>query len=209
MSIVKLNNRGVRSVTAFGSLTSGSMTFIKKLTASSSATLSFVDGSSDVVLDNTYKEYLFTFKDIHPATDGAEFQFNGSDDDSSHSYDVTKTTTFFQSQHDEGDSYTNLGYLTGNDLAQGTGFQDLGRNVGNDNDQSCSGYLHLFNPSSTTFVKHFIARFNNAQDISSTHYSAETLIAGYFNDTDDITAIQFKFSSGNIDAGDICLYGIN
>mgnify|MGYP001174561964 CR=1 FL=1 len=101
-----------------------------------------------------------------------------------------------------------LGYLTGNDLAQGTGFQDLGRNVGNDNDQSCSGYLHLFNPSSTTFVKHFIARLNNAQDISSTHYSAETLIAGYFNDTDDITAIQFKFSSGNIDAGTIQLIGI-
>ena len=187
----------------------GSMTFIKKLTASSSATLSFVDGSSSVVLDNTYKEYLFTFNNIHPATDGAEFQFNGSDDDSSHSYDITKTTTFFQSQHDEGDSYTNLGYLTGNDLAQATGFQDLGRNVGNDNDQSCSGYLHLFNPSSGVFVKNFIARLNNAQDISSTHYSAETLIAGYFNDTDDITAIQFKFSSGNIDSGDICLYGIS
>ena len=186
----------------------GSTTLIKTLTASSSSDLSFVNGSSSVVLDSTYKEYIFIFNDIHPATDGAEFQFNGSDDDSSHSYDVTKTTTFFQSQHDEGDSYTNLGYLTGNDLAQGTGFQDLGRNVGNDNDQSCSGYLHLFNPSSTTFVKHFIARLNNAQDISSTHYSAETLIAGYFNDTDDITAIQFKFSSGNIDAGTIQLIGI-
>ena len=209
MSIVKLNNRGVRSATTFGSITGlGSMVFIKKQTASSSATISFVDGTSDVVLDNTYKEYLFTFNNIHPATDGAEFQFNGSDDDTSHSYDITKTTTFFQCQHDEGDSYTNLGYLTGNDVAQGTGFADLGRNVGNDNDQSCSGYLHLFNPSSGVFVKHFIARFNNAQDISSTHYSAETLISGYFNDTDDITAIQFKFSSGNIDAGDICLYGI-
>ena len=186
----------------------GSTTLIKTLTASSSSDLSFVNGSSSVVLDSTYKEYIFIFNDIHPATDGAEFQFNGSDDDSSHSYDVAKTTTFFQSQHDEGDTYTNLGYLTGNDLAQGTGFQDLGRNVGNDNDQSCSGYLHLFNPSSTTFVKHFIARLNNAQDISSTHYSAETLIAGYFNDTDDITAIQFKFSSGNIDAGTIQLIGI-
>ena len=186
----------------------GSMTLIKTLTASNSGDLTFVHGTSDVVLDGTYKEYIFKFIDIHPATDGAEFQFNGSDDDSSHSYDVTKTTTFFQSQHDEGDSYTNLGYLTGNDLAQGTGFQDLGRNVGNDNDQSCVGFLHLFNPSSTTFVKHFIARLNNAQDISSTHYSAETDISGYFNTTADITAIQFKFSSGNIDSGTIKLYGV-
>ena len=181
----------------------GAMTLISTQTASNSATISFTSG-----IDSTYKEYIFKFIDIHPATDGAEFQFNGSDDDSSHSYDVTKTTTFFQSQHDEGDSYTNLGYLTGNDLAQGTGFQDLGRNVGNDNDQSCVGFLNLFNPSSTTFVKHFIARFNNAQDISSTHYSAETYISGYFNTTADITAIQFKFSSGNIDSGTIKLYGV-
>ena len=186
----------------------GSMTLIKTLTASNSGDLTFVHGTSDVVLDGTYKEYIFKFIDIHPATDGAEFQFNGSDDDSSHSYDITKTTTFFQSQRDEGGSYTNLGYLTGNDLAQGTGFQDLGRNVGNDNDQSCAGFLNLFNPSSTTFVKHFIARFNNAQDISSTHYSAETYISGYFNTTADITAIQFKFSSGNIDSGTIKLYGV-
>ena len=94
MSIVKLNNRGVRSVTAFGSLSSGAMTFIKKLTASSSATLSFVDGSSDVVLDNTYKEYLFTFKNIHPATNNANFTFNMSIDSGSN-YNVNKTTTFF------------------------------------------------------------------------------------------------------------------
>ena len=93
MSIVKLNNNGVKNATAFGSVSSGSMTFIKKLTASSSSTLSFVNGSSDVVLDNTYKEYLFIFKNIHPATDGVNFTFNGSDDSSSHSYDITKTTT--------------------------------------------------------------------------------------------------------------------
>ena len=93
MSIVKLNNNGVKNATAFGSVGSGSMTFIKKLTASSSATLSFVNGTSDVVLDNTYKEYLFTFKDIHPQNDDKNFLFNGSDDTSSHSYDITKTTT--------------------------------------------------------------------------------------------------------------------
>ena len=205
MSVLFCNNNSMSAITSVPSgVIGGSMVLISTQTASSSSTISFTSG-----IDSTYKEYIFKFYDTHPATDGAEFQFNGSDDDSSHSYDVTKTTTFFQSQHDEGGSYTNLGYLTGNDLAQGTGFQDLGRNIGNDNDQSCVGFLHLFDPSSITFVKHFIARFNNAQDISSTHYSAETYIGGYFNTTADITAIQFKFSSGNIDSGTIKLYGVS
>ena len=205
MALKFANNNSLSAITSVPSgVGGGSLNLISTQTASSSSTISFTSG-----IDSTYKEYIFKFYDIHPATDGAEFQFNGSDDDSSHSYDVTKTTTFFQSQHDEGGSYTNLGYLTGNDLAQGTGFQDLGRNIGNDNDQSCVGFLHLFDPSSITFVKHFIARFNNAQDISSTHYSAETYIGGYFNTTADITAIQFKFSSGNIDSGTIKLYGVS
>ena len=95
----------------------GSMTFIKKLTASSSATLSFVDGSDGVVLDNTYKEYLFTFNNIHPASDGQEFRFNGSDDTSSHSYDIVKTTTSFEAHHNEADNNASLGYNTGGDLA--------------------------------------------------------------------------------------------
>ena len=205
MSIVTLNNRAVRSVTAFGSLNTGSMVFIKKLTASSSGTLSFVDGSSDVVLDSTYKEYMFTFNNMHPATDNVNFLFNGSDDDSSHSYDVTKTTTFFRAHHNEADSATALGYRTGQDLVQSTSFQQLNLEVGNDNDQSLSGSLHLFNPSSTTFVKHFIARTNVSFEAD---YTIDSYVAGYFNTTADITAIQFKMSSGNIDSGDICLYGI-
>ena len=101
MSIITLNDRAVRSVTTFGSLNTGSMVFIKKLTASSDGTLSFVDGASSVVFDSTYKEYLFTFNNIHPATDAAAFTFNGSDDDSSHSYDVTKTTSYFYSYNTE------------------------------------------------------------------------------------------------------------
>ncbi len=205
MSIVTLNDRAVRSVTAFGSLNTGSMVFIKKLTASSSGTLSFVDGSSDVVLDSTYKEYMFTFNNMHPATDNVNFLFNGSDDDSSHSYDVTKTTTFFRAHHNEADSATALGYRTGQDLVQSTSFQQLNLEVGNDNDQSLSGSLHLFNPSSTTFVKHFIARTNVSFEAD---YTIDSYVAGYFNTTADITAIQFKMSSGNIDSGDICLYGI-
>ena len=133
----------------------GSTTLIKTLTASSSANLSFVDGTSDVVLDNTYKEYLFIFNNIHPATDTANFTFNVSIDSGSN-YNVAKTTTQFRAVHDEADTATSLAYETDGDLAQGTGVQILQTYIGADNDQSASGYLHLFNPSSTTFVKHFI-----------------------------------------------------
>ena len=207
MALVKLNNRGVRSATTFGSITSlGSMVFIKKQTASSSATISFVDGTSDVVLDNTYKEYLFTFKNIHPQTQSA-FSFNGSTDSGSN-YNVTKTTTAFNAAHKEDDSGTNLGYESTYDLAQGTGFQILDQeNLATDNDNGLAGTLHLFNPSSTTFVKHFISRCPH--NASSGIWCNDTHVAGYFNTTSAIDAVQFKMASGNIDAGDICLYGIN
>ena len=206
MSIVKLNNRGVRSATTFGSITGlGSMVFIKKLTASSSATISFVHGTSDVVLDNTYKEYLFTFNNIHPATDNADFTFNMSVDSGSN-YNVTKTTTVATAQHSEAGSDTDFAYVTADDLAQGTGFQIILGLIGNDADQSASGSLTLFNPSSTTFVKHFIATGNSYY---SGNYSLNDYVAGYGNTTSAVDAVQFKMSSGNIDAGDICLYGIN
>ena len=206
MSIVKLSNNGVKIATSFGSgVTSlGSMTFIKKLTASSSSTLSFVDGSSSVVLDNTYKEYLFTFNNIHPEEDNRSLGMTMSIDGGSN-YNVAKTTTLFFAYHDEGDSGTGLGYQTAKDLAQGTGNQMILVETGNDNDQSASGYLRLFNPSSTTFVKNFIAQSNTYE---ATNNSMHCFIAGYGNTTSAVNAIQFSMSSGNIDAGDICLYGI-
>jgi hypothetical protein len=207
MSIVKLNNKAVSNATAFGSISSlGSMTFIKKLTASSSATLSFVDGTDGVVLDDTYKEYVFTFNNIHAQTDQVNFQFNMSIDSGSN-YNVTKTTTAFRAGHYENGSSTAFSYLTSADLAQGTGFQNLeeGASMGNDNDQCLGGTLTLFNPASTTFVKHFIARTNNAHWID---VSTDGFFAGYGNTTSAVDAVQFKMSSGNIDSGDICLYGI-
>ena len=204
MGLVKLNNRGVRSATAFGSVSGGSFTFIKKLTASSSATLSFVDGTSDVVLDDTYKEYLFTFKNIHPEEDNRNLGFTLSIDSGSN-YNVAKTTTFFYSYHDEGDTNNDVSYHTGKDLAQGTGNQMILVETGNDNDQNAGGYLRLFNPSSTTFVKHFIALSNSTE---ATDNNQHNFVAGYGNTTSAVDAIQFSMSSGNIDAGDICLYGI-
>mgnify|MGYP004460746329 FL=1 len=180
------------------------MTFIKKLTASSSSTLSFVDGSASVVLDSTYKEYLFTFNNIHPETDNTILKFNASIDSGSN-YNVTKTTTSFDAFHSEADDAAQMGYNTSHDLAQSTAAQTLLRDIGNANDESASGYLHLFDPSSTTFVKHFISTGNSHQhqSISVNQYNA-----GYFNTTSAIDAIQFSMSSDAIDAGDICLYGI-
>ena len=206
MSIVKLNNQAVKNATSFGSITGlGSMVFIKKLTASSSGTLSFVDGSSDVVLDNTYKEYLFTFNNIHPSQDGSTFfSFNMSVDSGSN-YNVAKTTTDFYAYHNESGSDSGLYYDTNYDLANGTGFQYLADNSGGDNDQGASGYLHLYNPSSTTFVKHFISRVNisGGAGISNDNFSA-----GYGNTTSAVDAVIFQMSSGNIDSGTIKLYGI-
>ena len=207
MSIVTLNDRGVRSVTTFGSLGTGSMVFIKKLTASSSGTLSFVDGTSDVVLDNTYKEYLFTFKDIHPSSDGDTFSFQGNAAGGSGFNETITSSSFRAYQNEAGDDTALAYYGTGNfDLAQSTNFQILGGGgVGSDADQCLAGTLHLFNPSSTTFVKHFISRVNI---ISNSNYQLDGFQGGYFNTTSAIDEIQFKFTSGNIDAGDICLYGI-
>ena len=204
MGLVKLNDRGVRSATTFGSLNTGSMVFIKKLTASASATLSFVDGASDVVLDSTYKEYVFTFKHIHPSSEDGKFGFQGNVAGGA-DYNETITSTFFFSFHNESDTGAAVAYQTASDQAQGTAFQPLSDNIGLDNDQSGSGYLHIFNPSSTTFVKHFVARTNS---YTASDYSVDGYIAGYFNTTSAIDEIQFKMSDGNIDAGDICLYGI-
>ena len=184
----------------------GTMKLIKTLTASSDSTLSFVHGSSDVVLDSTYRTYIFKFINIHPQTDATLFQMNGSIVAGSN-YNVTKTTTVFQAIHRESETTPALSYDTGSDLAQSTAFSRIigAGNTGNDNDQCGAGEMWLFNPSSTTYVKHFIA---TGLTIADSDYQAPGYIAGYFNDTNDIDAIQFKMNSGNIDAGTIKLYGI-
>ena len=189
----------------YNGFSKGTLVLIKTLTASSSATLSFVDGTSDVVLDSTYKEYMFIFNNIHPATDNTALSFQGNASGGS-GYNETITSTFFQAYHDEAGTDTSLGYRTSEDQAQGTDFQQLGYGVGNGNDESASGYLHLFNPSSTTFVKHFISKVQvyHRSDFSYNMYSA-----GYFNTTSAIDEIQFKMSSGNIDAGTIQLFGVS
>ena len=178
----------------------GAMKFISKITASSSSTISFTSG-----IDSTYKEYMFIFNNIHPATNNQDIQFNASVDGGSN-YNVTKTSNTFQAQHDEADSETALQYNTDRDLSQGTGAQRFSLQIGNGNDECVAGTLHLFNPSSTTFVKHFMARVNG---YNGSDYSQDFFTAGYMNTTSAVDAIQFSFQSGNIDAGTITLYGIN
>ena len=205
MSIVTLNDRGVRSVTTFGSVDTGSMIFIKKLTASSSSTLSFVNGTSDVVLDSTYKEYVFTFKDIHTSSNNDLFMFNMSIDSGSN-YNVTKTTTWFYGYNSYSiDGLNAVEYNGSFDLAQSTSDQVLTNNIGADNDQSASGSLFIYNPSSTTFVKHFMANINTYHGANQ---AVNSFAAGYGNTTSAINAFIFRMNSGNIDSGTIKLYGI-
>ena len=212
MSIIKLNNRAVKDITTFGSVSSGSVKFIKKITASSDATISFVHGSSSVVFDSTYKEYLFTFKNIHPAANACDFLFQFSTDSGS-SYGVAMTTTCFQAYHQEDDNPANLNFRTGtlNSLGNDTNFQSISTadGIGDDNDQCLDGFLRVFNPSDTTFVKHFMA---NATHYTNDNASMNTFVAGYINSTSAVNGIQFKMNNGssdqNTDSGDICLYGI-
>ena len=184
----------------------GSMVLIKTLTASSDSTLEFVDGASDVVLDNTYPVYVFKWINIHPSAN-AHLTFNMSIDTGSN-YNVTKTTTLFWSAHNESDVASEIDYLSSQDLAQSTDFQIIGYQITTMNDAGGSGYLYLFNPSSTTFVKHFMGNANVVSIDPSDPYSINTYCAGYGNTTSAVDAVQFKLSTGNMDAGTIKLYGI-
>ena len=206
MALVKYNNNSISAVTSAASIPNGALTHIKTLTASSSGTLSFVDGSDGVVLDSTYPIYVFKFINMHPATNGVAFEFNLSIDGGSN-YNVTKTTTNFGAFHSEDGSSATLNYDHNRDLAQSTAFQTFftSGNLGNGSDESTSGQLKLFNPSSTTFVKHFMSNVNYYND---TDYSINCYIAGYGNTTSAVNAIRFQMSSGNIDFGKIKLYGI-
>ena len=204
MSLVKYNNNSISAITSAASIPSDALVPIKTLTASSSATLSFVDGSNGVVLDSTYPIYKFEFINCRPATDNTNFTFNLSADSGSN-YNVTKTSTFFNAYHKEDDSDAGITYDGSRDLAQGTGFQPLSHGAGSDTDQNLGGTLYLFNPSSTTFVKHFIAHINLSEfrDYCNTGFTA-----GYGNTTSAVDAVQFKYASGNISVGTIKLYGI-
>jgi hypothetical protein len=204
MALVKYNNNSISDLTSAGQLAQGKMTLISEQTASGSASISFTSG-----IDSTYPIYKFEFINIHPATNEKSFTFNMSIDAGSN-YNVTKTTTMFRALNAENDSTASLSYDTNRDLAQSTAFQILMRQIGNAADKSGSGSLILFNPSSTTFVKHFIHNSNcYLADIGGVTDGTENdFVAGYGNTTSAVDAIRFQMDSGNIDSGKIKLYGI-
>jgi hypothetical protein len=201
MSLTKISNNSLSAISTLpASIPTGALTLLSTQTASASASIEFTSG-----IDSTYDSYVFKYISIHPATNNTQFTFNLSTDGGSN-YNVTKTTTYFDAYHDEADTGTDLRYLATSDLAQSTAYQPLGISVGNLDDETISGEIQIFNPSSTTFVKHFISRSNTYY---SADYSVDTYVAGYGNTTSAVNAISFKFVSGNIDDGIIKLYGVS
>ena len=192
------NGSGVlSSVSGFG----GAQVLLSTQTASSSASISFTTG-----ITSAYKEYVFEYINIHPATDDVHLQFQVSTNGGS-SYGVAKTTTYFYAYNEEaGGASSGVSYQTSRDLAQSTSAQQIASLIGNDADASASGEFHLFNPASTTYVKHFYGTSNSYE--ISTPYTINNFVGGYINTTTAINAVQFTMSSGNMDAGKIKMYGI-
>jgi len=179
-------------------VTTGDVVLISSQTASTSATVAFTSGIS-----STYGEYIFKFYNIHPGTDNVDLQFQANASGES-GYNETITSTYFRADHNESDYSTAFQYFN-LDQQQGTAYQGIIQDVGSDNDQTCAGELHLFNPASTTYVKHFYSKMNgsSAADETKNHF-----VAGYINTTSAITQVSFKFESGNIDAGTIKMWGV-
>ena len=204
MALNFCNNNSLSAITSIpAAISGGSSNLISTQTASSSSNLSFTSG-----IDSTYKEYIFKYINCHPSVNIPMWTFQGSTNAGS-SFGVTITSSNFNAYHAENDSEATLSYSTGGDLAQSTNYQRLLTEVNFSNDGSVSGTLHLFEPSSTTFVKHFIATSQGMFGPTSNAYSWNQYVAGYFNTTSAIDAIDFKFSSGNIDSGVIKLYGVS
>jgi|TARA_R100000008_G_scaffold16079_2_gene7910 hypothetical protein len=197
MAIITANNQSMTAITSLSGVTVGNLVLLSTETASSDSTIDFTSN-----IDSTYKEYIFKYYDLNPETDRTSFVFNLTTDGTN--FNVTKTTTNIEDYHFENDTATALGYRTDLDLAQSTSDQTLMVGVGNGSDESGAGTLHLYDPSNTTFVKHFISddHFLEGQDIAFRSFTA-----GYANTTSAVTGIRFKMASGDFD-GTIKMYGV-
>ena len=193
-------NSSVTGITVLANASDG-ITFISSQTASASASISFTSG-----LTSTYKAYKFVFTNIRPATENASFGFQVSTDGGSN-YGVSILSTAFRGIHREDDADAGLGYVTAEDLTVSTSLQRIADEVNGDADQGMSGSIQIFNPASTSYVKNFISTTNFAH-LGVQPYSENHYVAGYVSTASAVNAIQFKFTSGNITAGTIALYGI-
>jgi hypothetical protein len=201
MAVKFANNNSLSAITSLpASVSGGAWTLLSTQTASSSSTVDFTSG-----IDSTYKEYIFKFINMHGDSD-AQFKFQANASGGS-GFNETITSTLFRAYHLESGSATGLGYQTSGDQTQGTSYNSVffsGKS--GDNDSSGSGTLHLFDPSNTTFVKHFIS---STVHVNPTVGPVQTLVSGYFNTTSAIDEISFKMHSGNIDSGTIIMYGVS
>jgi len=179
-------------------VSTGDVVLLSTQTADGDASITF---SSDIT--STYGEYIFKWYNFNPGTDNSHFTFQANAVDAS-GYNETITSTWFQAVHDEANTHTSLSYTAASDQAQGTAYQKLLHGTGNGADESSAGELHLFNPSSTTYVKHFIAR---CQNLDGNNNCVDHFLAGYFNITEAIDDIQFKVSTGVFD-GKIKMWGV-
>ena len=200
MALLFANNNSMSAITSTPSgVGGGVISLISTQTASSSATISFTSG-----IDSTYKEYMFSFINIHPESNNQDFEFQ-VDTGTNTNFNQQITSTVFRAYNNEAANANALSYATSSDLANGTGFQRIMANMGNDDDSSGTGTLHLFNPSSTTFVKNFLARTQYSYPVNSFNQ----FTSGYINTTSAITRVRFKMESGNIDSGIIKMYGVS
>ena len=200
MSLKFANNNSLSAIdTKPSGLTGGALTLLSTQTASSSSTIQFTSG-----IDSTYKEYIFKLYDVHPTNDSVDIRVNFRDGGSN--FDATKTSSYFWAYHDEGGSTTQFGEASSRDLSQSTSDQALTSNIGADNDQSGVATLHLFDPSNTTFVKHYMS-VSNAYENGD--YTINSYCAGYCNTTSAIDGVQFVVSSGTIQSGTFKMYGVS
>ena len=165
-------------------------------------------GGSSVEFDipTGYGSVEWHFYNVHPVSDNVnlEFQVNATDD-AGGGFDQSQiTSTFTAAYLNESGIGGYYIYETGFDQANGTSYQHIGSYVGYENDESCSGVLTLYDPSSTTYVKHFTVRINV---ITQNGYTRDVVAGGYINDTTAISEMSFKFSSDNIGSGTIRMYG--
>jgi len=205
MAIRTAVNRALTAITALptaAALTAGNLTLLTTVASSNSATTSFTSS-----INSTYNSYLFVYINFQPVSGSNDKRFTlQASTNGGSSYGVTATTTAFRSYHDENDGSAGLEYVASHDIAQSTDFFQLSDILIDDGDCHVSGHLQLFNPSSTTFVKHFMTRTS-----STTYhpYNFADFVAGYGNTTSAINGVQFASASGNIDSGEILLYGVN
>ena len=192
-----VNNTTISGITDLSA--GGSLILISEQTAASDSSISFTSG-----IDSTYDEYWFVFNNMHPSVNTGGFFVNFSTDGGSN-WNVTKTTTNFQAQQAENAGVADLGYQTAIDLAQSTADFRITYNLYTGNDECMAGILKLYNPSSTTYVKHFIS---NTQSYFASARSIQQFVAGYCNTTSPVDGVIFRFDSGNVDDGTIQMFGV-